>query len=72
MVEGRTVRIIVRTAYGRYVGDFFLPASRKSVFDTVDDDRIRFINLTNVVIDETQRVKFVSLNKSHIESIAPL
>ena len=71
VVEGRKVRVLVRTRTRKYVGDLFVPATRKSVLEMVNDDQRRFVNLTNVLIDETQRIKFISLNKRLIESIAP-
>ena len=72
MVEGRKVRVLVRTRTRKYVGDLFVPATRPTVFDLVNDNRLGFVNLTNVLIDETQRIKLMSLNKRFIESIAPL
>jgi hypothetical protein len=55
-----------------YVGDFVIPPMRNRVSDVLNEEERLFINLTDVVINDTERAEFVSLNKNMIESITQL
>jgi len=70
--EGKKVRIRVRTVSSLYVGDFVIPPMRNRVSDVLNEEERLFINLTDVVINDTERAEFVSLNKNMIESITQL
>lgn len=72
MSEEKKARIRVRTVTSTYVGDFVIPPMRKRVSDVLNDEERLFINLTDVVINDTERAEFVSLNKNMIESITQL
>ena len=52
------------------MGDIIVPAMRNRVSDLFNDEKVTFINLTDVTIDNAvDNEDFVSLNKNHIESI---
>ena len=70
MAEGKKVRIRVRTVNCTYVGDFLVPPMRHRVSDAINEEARLFINLTDVVINDSERSDFVALNKNLIESIA--
>jgi DNA phosphorothioation-dependent restriction protein DptG len=70
--EGKKARIRVRTVNGSYVGDFLIPPMRNRVSDVLNEEQRLFISLTDVVINDKERVDFVSLNKNLIESITQL
>ncbi|MEK6526762.1 MAG: hypothetical protein AABZ22_07805 [Nitrospirota bacterium] len=72
MSEGKKARIRVRTVNGSYVGDFLIPPMRNRVSDVLNEEQRLFISLTDVVINDKERVDFVSLNKNLIESITQL
>lgn len=72
MPEGKKARIKVRTISTTYVGDLFIPPMRNRVSDVFNDEERMFINLTDVVINDTERVEFVSLNKNLVESLTQL
>lgn len=72
MAQGRKVRIQVTTVRGTYVGTMLIPAIRNRLSDVLNDGEVRFINLTNVVINDIEQVEFVSLNKNLIESVREL
>lgn len=72
MAEGKKVRIRVRTVSSLYIGDFVIPPMRNRVSDVLNEEERLFINLTDVVINDTERAEFVSLNKNMIESITQL
>jgi len=68
--EGKKVRIKVRTIHSVYVGDILLPPMRNRVSDVLNDEKVAFLNLTDVRIDNSkEEVEFVCLNKDMIESI---
>ena len=71
-IEGKKVRIQVRTAHGIYVGEFVIPPMRNRLSDALNDDQRMFISLTDVVVDEKERAPFISINKNHIESVTEL
>ena len=72
MAEGKKVRIRVRTVSCGYVGDFLIPPMRHRVSDAINEDTRLFISLTDVVIDDKERSKFVAINKNLIESVVEL
>ncbi len=45
---------------------------RNRVSDAINEEQRLFISLTDVVIDEKERLDFVAINKNLIESIAQL
>jgi hypothetical protein len=67
--EGKKVRIRVRTSNTVYVGDFLIPPMRNRVSDAINEEQRLFINLTDVVINDKDRVSYVAVNKNLIESI---
>jgi hypothetical protein len=69
MLEAKKIRIRVRTASGSYVGDFFVPPRRSRVSDAINEETGLFIILTDVIINDTDRLKFLAINKDKIESI---
>ncbi len=69
MPEGKKVRIRVRTVNAAYVGDFLIPPMRNRVSDAINEEQRLFINLTDVVINDKDRVAYVAVNKNLIESI---
>jgi len=70
--DGKKVRIQVRTVNGTYIGDFLIPPMRNRVSDAINEEQRLFINLTDVVVNDTDRAAFVSLNRNLIVSIAQL
>ncbi len=69
MPEGKKVRIRVRTVNAAYVGDFLIPPMRNRVSDAINEEQRLFINLTDVIVNEKDRVAYVAVNKNLIESI---
>jgi hypothetical protein len=67
--EGKKVRIRVRTVNAAYVGDFLIPPMRNRVSDAINEEQRLFINLTDVIVNEKDRVAYVAVNKNLIESI---
>jgi hypothetical protein len=67
--EGKKVRIRVRTVNAAYVGDFLIPPMRNRVSDAINEEQRLFINLTDVVVNDKDRVAYVAVNKNLIESI---
>lgn len=72
MNQGRKTRIRVRSSLATYVGDLLIPPMRNRISDVLNDESVLFINLTDVLIDETSRSEFVALNKNMIESVIQL
>ena len=72
MAEGRKFRIRVRTVNCTYVGDILVPPMRNRVSDAINEEARLFISLTDVVIDDKERIAFIAINKNLIESIAQL
>ncbi|MFM8552637.1 MAG: hypothetical protein ACKOCD_10100 [Nitrospiraceae bacterium] len=68
----KKARVKVRTMNSIYVGDMAIPPMRNRVSDVLNEEQRLFINLTDVVIDDKERVDFISLNKNMIESISQL
>lgn len=69
MPDGKIVRIRVRIGGNVYDGDLLIPAMRNRASDVFNDEQRIFINLTNVVINDKERVEFIALNKQLIESL---
>ena len=72
MTQGKKTRIKVRSSLATYVGQLLIPPMRNRISDVLNDESVLFINLTDVVIDETERSEFVALNKTQIESVIQL
>jgi hypothetical protein len=45
---------------------------RNRISDVLNDESVVFLNLTDVVIDDTQHSDFVALNKMQIESVVQI
>jgi hypothetical protein len=69
MTQGKKMRIRVRSSLSTYVGELLIPPMRNRISDVLNDESVVFLNLTDVVIDDTQHSDFVALNKMQIESV---
>ncbi len=69
MTQGKKMRIRVRSSLSTYVGELLIPPMRNRISDVLNDESVLFLNLTDVVIDDTQHSDFVALNKMQIESV---
>lgn len=45
---------------------------RNRISDVLNDESVLFINLTDVLINDTEHSEFVALNKNQIESVIQL
>ena len=72
MTQGKKTRIRVRSSLSSYVGDLLIPPMRNRISDVLNDESVLFINLTDVLINDTEHSAFVALNKNHIESVIQL
>ncbi len=72
MTQGKKTRIRVRSSLATYVGQLLIPPIQNRMSDVLNDESVLFINLTDVVIDETEHTEFVALNKTQIESVIQL
>ncbi|MCW5782720.1 MAG: hypothetical protein KIT39_05350 [Nitrospirales bacterium] len=45
---------------------------RNRISDVLNDESVLFINLTDVLINDTEHSAFVALNKNQIESVIQL
>ena len=72
MTQGKKTRIRVRSSLATYVGQLLIPPIQNRMSDVLNDESVLFINLTDVVIDETEHSEFVALNKTQIESVIQL
>ena len=72
MTQGKKTRIRVRSSLATYVGQLLIPPIHNRMSDVLNDESVLFINLTDVVIDETEHSEFVALNKTQIESVIQL
>ena len=70
--QGKKTRIRVKSSLATYVGDVLIPPMRSRISDVLNDESVLFLNLTNVVIDDTVHSDFVALNKNMIESVIQL
>jgi len=70
--QGKKTRIRVKSSLATYVGDVLIPPMRNRISDVLNDESVLFLNLTNVVIDDTVHSDFVALNKNMIESVIQL
>ncbi|MCZ6799948.1 MAG: hypothetical protein O7F12_05610 [Nitrospirae bacterium] len=72
MTQGKKTRIRVRSSLSTYVGELLIPPMRNRISDVLNDESVVFLNLTDVVIDDTQHSDFVALNKMQIESVVQI
>ncbi len=72
MTHGKKTRIRVRSSLSTYVGELLIPPMRNRISDVLNDESVIFLNLTDVVIDDTQHSDFVALNKMQIESVVQI
>lgn len=72
MNQGKKTRIRVRSSLATYVGELLIPPMRNRISDVLNDEAVLFINLTDVIINDTERSDFVALNKTQIESVIQL
>ncbi|MGE0473818.1 MAG: hypothetical protein AB7P17_09315 [Nitrospirales bacterium] len=72
MNQGKKTRIRVKSSLATYVGDILIPPMRNRISDVLNDESVLFLNLTDVVINDTVQADFVALNKNMIESVIQL
>ena len=72
MTQGKKTLIRVRSSLSTYVGELLIPPMRNRISDVLNDESVIFVNLTDVVIDDTQHADFVALNKMQIESVVQI
>ena len=72
MTQGKKTRIRVRSSLSTYVGELLIPPMRNRISDVLNDESVIFLNLTDVIIDDTQHSDFVALNKMQIESVVQI
>jgi hypothetical protein len=72
MTQGKKTRIRVRSSLASYVGDLLIPPMRNRISDVLNDESVLFINLTDVLINDSEHSDFVALNKNQIESVIQL
>lgn len=70
--QGKKTRIRVKSSLATYVGDILIPPMRNRISDVLNDESVLFLNLTEVVINDTVQADFVALNKNMIESVIQL
>ena len=72
MTQGKKTRIRIRSSLNTYVGSLLIPPMRNRISDVLNDESVLFINLTEVVVNDTDHADFVALNKNMIESVSQL
>ncbi len=72
MTQGKIARIRIRSSLNTYVGSLLVPPMRNRISDVLNDESVLFINLTDVVVNDTEKSDFVALNKNMIESVTQL
>ena len=72
MSQGKKARIRIRSSLNTYVGSLLVPPMRNRISDVLNDESVLFINLTDVVVNDTEQSDFVALNKNMIESVTQL
>lgn len=72
MTQGKKARIRIRSSLNTYVGSLLVPPMRNRISDVLNDESVLFINLTDVVVNDTEQSDFVALNKNMIESVTQL
>ena len=70
--RARWARVRIETEDGVYVGQVFVPETKKRLSDVLCDDR-QFLNMTEVSINDSQVVEpFVALNKRYVKAVRVL
>ena len=69
MTQGKKTRIRIRSSLNTYVGNLLIPPMRNRISDVFNDESVLFINLTDVIINDTEQADFVALNKNMVESV---
>lgn len=72
MTQGKKARIRIRSSLNTYVGSLLIPPMRNRISDVLNDESVLFINLTEVIVNESEPADFVALNKNMIESVTQL
>jgi hypothetical protein len=72
MASGKTTEVIVRTTLALYVGTLHIPQGRNRTSDLINDPHVKFLNLTNVRVDDKEELAWVCIHKAWIESIQEL
>ena len=72
MTQGKKTRVRIRSSQNTYVGTLVIPPMRNRISDLLNDESVLFINLTDVVINDTEQADYISLNKNMIESVTQL
>jgi hypothetical protein len=68
-VRAKWARVRIETADGVYVGQVFVPETKKRLSDVLCDER-PFLNLTEVSINDSQILEpFVALSKRYIKAV---
>ena len=70
--QGKKTRIRVKSTLATYIGDVLIPPMRNRISDVLNDESVLFLNLTDVIINDTEQSDFVALNKNMIESVVQL
>ncbi len=70
--RAKWVRVRIETDDGVYVGQVFVPETKKRLSDVLCDDR-PFLNMTEVSINDSQIIEpFVALNKRYVKAVRVL
>jgi hypothetical protein len=70
--RARWTKVRIETEDGVYVGQVFVPETKKRLSDVLCDDR-PFLNMTEVTINDSQVVEpFVALNKRYVKAVRVL
>ena len=70
--RARWAKVRIETEDGVYVGQVFVPETKKRLSDVLCDDRA-FLNMTEVTINDSQVVEpFVALNKRYVKAVRVL
>jgi hypothetical protein len=70
--RARSAKVRIETEDGVYVGQVFVPETKKRLSDVLCDDRA-FLNMTEVTINDSQVVEpFVALNKRYVKAVRVL
>jgi hypothetical protein len=70
--RARWAKVRIETDDGVYVGQVFVPETKKRLSDVLCDDR-PFLNMTEVTINDSQVVEpFVALNKRYVKAVRVL
>jgi hypothetical protein len=72
MTQAKKTRIRIRSSLNTYTGNLLIPPMRNRISDVFNDESVLFINLTDVIINDSEQADFITLNKNMIESVTQL